>query len=266
MDRLALRNPFPGGLSYKIASTPSTQIEARALVQNSRLPGGLDFPSGSLIVAEEQSRGRGRFPERRWESEAGKNLLFTLFLDPSATTFEGEFPAALPLKIGAALCSAVAAYAGTDRLSPRLKWPNDLMLGDRKAAGILCEAGSNGVFAGVGLNCNQLDFPPELEVKATSLARELGREVERWALLEGFLEALVARLRDPDWRRKAEGLLWRRGEDLRFLPGSEGAEGRGGRGALFGRIEGIAEDGSLLFREEGASHARSFVSGELSLS
>jgi BirA family biotin operon repressor/biotin-[acetyl-CoA-carboxylase] ligase len=215
-----------------------------------------------VVAAEEQSAGRGRFPERKWVSESGKNLLCTVFLDPSAASLPG-----LPIRIGSALCAAADLYAkGLSGLSaPRscLKWPNDLMIGDRKAAGILCEAGSSGVFAGVGLNCNQVSFPSDLELGATSLARELGREVSRWALLELFLAELAAALGDENWRRSAEGRLWKRGETATFFPGRESSDQRSGRGALQGKLVGIDGEGSLLFRKKGAIVTRAYPAGEL---
>ena len=149
------------------------------------------------------------------------------------------------------------------RRPPRLKWPNDLMLADRKAGGILCEAGPEGVFAGIGLNCNQTLFPPDLEGGATSLVRELGLLVERWELLELFLEELARSLRDDQWRSRAQALLWRRGESDTFLPGLEGSAFSKAAQGLSGTIEGIDELGSLLFRVGGASHAQSFAAGEL---
>ncbi len=263
MEVIEIRNPFPGAKCYLVARAASTQDEAKRLAA-----GGL--PHGSLVAAEVQTAGRGRFPERRWESEAGKNLLFTLFLEPPAAALPG-----LPLRIGSALCAAVSDYAEGQGASfprpPRLKWPNDLMFGDRKAAGVLCEAGPLGVFAGIGLNCNQLAFPPALEAEASSLARELGREVGRWAILESFLRELRAELEGPDsvgeggWRTKAEALLWKKGDDAVFLPGSEvssaGSSPR--RGALEGTIEGLDQAGALLFRVHGEGFARAFVSGEL---
>jgi BirA family transcriptional regulator, biotin operon repressor / biotin---[acetyl-CoA-carboxylase] ligase len=259
MKSIPIRNPFPGALSFVVESTESTQAEARRLAENRSLPGRA-FPPGSLIAAEAQTAGRGRFPERRWESEAGKNLLFTIFLDFGALRQpEGKLLPGLPIRIGSALCEAVAAYVP----APRLKWPNDIMIGHRKAAGILCESGPSGIFAGIGLNCNQIVFPPGIDAGATSLARELGREVERWALLELFLEALAASLGDARWRQRADEWLWMKGETLRFLPGLEGSAERGGRGALVARLEGIDEEGSVLLTEVGAAVPRAYASGEL---
>ncbi len=259
MEPIEIRNPFPGARCLLLSSTESTQAEARLLAERGQADGS--FPPGSLVAAEAQTAGRGRYPERRWESEAGKNLLLTVFLAPESAGLAG-----LPLRIGCALCSATEAYSlvlgAAFARPPRLKWPNDLMFGDRKAGGILCEAGEAGVFAGIGLNCNQVAFPPGLEGGATSLAAESGARIDRWALLELFLEALRASLGDSGWLRIAEGALWRKGRPATFLPGSE-ARDKGGSGPLSGTIEGLEGDGSLLFKENGDEMARPYASGEL---
>jgi BirA family biotin operon repressor/biotin-[acetyl-CoA-carboxylase] ligase len=257
MEPIGIKNPFPGASTLLIERTESTQEEAKRLAAKG-------LPPGSLVAADAQSAGRGRFPERRWESETGKNLLFTIYLDVSAAALPG-----LPLRIGLALCAAVSGYAnllGARFPSPpRIKWPNDLFIGDRKAAGILCEAGPAGVFAGIGLNCNQNSFSRELADKTTSLAKELGREVSRWALLELFLEFLQRALSDPYWRKEVDKRLWRRGELLSFLPGTVGREPGREDGAIVGILEGIDESGSILVRREDEEKARAYPAGELTL-
>ena len=262
MERMEIASPFPGAEAFLADRASSTQEEAKRLAASG-------FAPGSLVAANEQSAGRGRFPERGWESEYGKNLLVTVYLCPRA----GRPRAALPIRVGLALCEAIEDYAskigGAFASPPRLKWPNDLMLGDRKAAGILCETGPAGVFAGVGLNCNQMRFPPLLEGKATSLAPELGREVDRWAILELFLARLSADLGaapasdddDGDWRRAAMERLWRRGEAVSFLPGMA-AKSRGVL-PLRGILEGLDEGGSVLIRAAGEEAARAYAAGEL---
>lgn len=257
MEAIPIRNPFPGAASYLVAKTDSTQDEARRLAALGRARGralGPAFPHGSLVAALEQSAGRGRFPDRSWESAAGKNLLFTLFLEPGTAALPG-----LPIRIGLALCAAASGYARAVGASfprpPRVKWPNDLMFGDKKAAGILCEASPSGLFAGIGLNCNQLSFPPSLGAGATSLAAELGVEVSLWPILELFLDELRAGMYSPIWRLRAEELLWKKGEDASFAPG------RGSR-ILRGIPTGIDDSGSLLFLENGQKEALSFAAGE----
>jgi len=261
MTSLPIANPFPGALSLLVPETLSTQDEARLLARRG-------FPEGSVLAAEHQSAGRGRGERRRWESEAGANLLFTLRLDG-----ERAREPALPLRVGAALCRAAAALAaemgrgfgaardtgaaGPD--GPRLKWPNDLLLGGRKAAGILCEAGAEGLFVGVGVNCNQRSFPACLAGRATSLALCLGGDINRWRLLELFLGELRLELGSEDWKSGVERLLWRRGELVRFVPG-----GPDSGPAMEGRLEGLDPGGALIIRPEGGPPA-AFAAGELLL-
>jgi BirA family transcriptional regulator, biotin operon repressor / biotin---[acetyl-CoA-carboxylase] ligase len=260
MEAIAIASPFPGARAFLVETTASTQDEAKRLAAEG-------YPPGSLVAANAQSAGRGRFPGRGWESERGKNLLFTLYLGPGAPS--ETLPPGLPIRIGLALREAVSLYAarlGREFGSPlKLKWPNDLMIGDRKVAGILCEAGSAGVFAGLGLNCNQERFPPALEGRATSLALELGREIGRWELLELFLERLAAGLApgqaEGAWLGVAEEALWRRGEAVAFLPGLAGRTA--GSAPLLGSLEGIDAEGSILIRAEGDAEARAYPAGEL---
>jgi BirA family biotin operon repressor/biotin-[acetyl-CoA-carboxylase] ligase len=251
MQSLPIANPFPGAGCFLVRETSSTQDEARRLAKRG-------FPAGSLVVAERQSAGRGRFPERRWQAEEGKNILFTLWLDPSCA-----FLPALPLRIGAALCRATLAEAarrgtGLDERDVRLKWPNDLLIRGRKAAGILCEAGGEGVFAGIGINCNQESFPRELETSVTSLAIEFGAELDRWAFLERFLGELKAELERPGWRAGVEELLWKRGERVSFVPGLPGD-----KRPVEGVLSGIDEEGSLVIATFEGGEPQSFADGEL---
>ena len=253
MEALAVSNPFPGAAAFVVAETESTMAEARGLAR-------LGFPPGSLVAAEFQSAGRGRFPDRRWISEPGESLLFTIRLDPDTAQL-----AALPLRVGAVLARAVVLYAiRYDRaLHARVlvKWPNDLMLGDRKAAGVLCERSAGGpeagVYVGVGVNCNQRSFPDSLPFRATSLAMELGETIERWVLLELFLDLLHQELHEPAWKNGVEERLWRRGELVRFRPGAAFGD------TVEALLEGIDDTGSLLLAASGWSGPRPFVSGEL---
>jgi BirA family biotin operon repressor/biotin-[acetyl-CoA-carboxylase] ligase len=119
-------------------------------------------PEGQVLVAEEQTAGRGRLG-RSWSSVPGASLTFSVLLRPAAV------PAArrgwLTLLAGVAVASAVRSVAGVDTV---LKWPNDVLVGDRKLAGILAEQSPDGsaVVIGTGLN---VATPPEIPVSATGL-------------------------------------------------------------------------------------------------
>lgn len=165
------------------ATTGSTNDDARALA----LQGS---PAGTVVIAEHQSAGRGR-EGRTWEAEAGQSLLLSVILRPGRHRVAG-IAAVTPLRVGIAVATAIQRCAG---LSPRLKWPNDVLAGDgRKLAGILCEAatGPDGAFvvAGIGVNVRQRQWPESLAGTATSLLEAAGRAPARPELAGFIIDAL----------------------------------------------------------------------------
>lgn len=146
----------------------------------------LSRPHGTLVVAEYQTRGRGRFG-RRWFSPPSANLLFSLVVCPEPPL---PRPALLTLAMGV---SIVAAVEKTTLARCRLKWPNDVLLNGKKLAGILTESGvwrKEKPFwvVGVGVNVNVTTFPKEISSTATSLQAELGEEISRPKLLAALLD------------------------------------------------------------------------------
>lgn len=149
-------------------------------------------PPGLVVVADHQRAGRGR-RGRTWTAPAGTSLLVSILLAPPARADDAHL---LTMAAALALRSAVSEVA---RVDAALKWPNDLVVGDRKLAGLLAEADAHAgtvrhVVVGIGCNVGWVNFPPELADSATSCAREAGREVDRAALLAALLRALAARL------------------------------------------------------------------------
>jgi BirA family biotin operon repressor/biotin-[acetyl-CoA-carboxylase] ligase len=149
-------------------------------------------PRGSVAVCHHQTAGKGRIG-RRWETPPGEALTFSVLLRPKL-----EPPKAQLCTLAAAVAMTRAIGECCPGLDPRIKWPNDLVLGQGKCCGILSEMGTAGsvldhVITGVGLNVNQLAFPPELEGKAVSLLGELRRAdpaaptLDRKTLLCSFL-------------------------------------------------------------------------------
>jgi BirA family biotin operon repressor/biotin-[acetyl-CoA-carboxylase] ligase len=133
----------------------------------------------ALVVAETQTKGRGRFG-RVWESRPG-GLYFSLLLFPDSER--------------KALCGLIALLAGlacvksVERncsLKSEIAWPNDVLVAHRKLAGFLCESKGQALIVGCGINVNQEGFPREL-TEATSLRILTGREYDRYALLASFL-------------------------------------------------------------------------------
>ena len=146
---------------------------------------------GLVVVADHQRAGRGR-RGRTWTAPAGSSLLVSVLLAPPGT----RDAQVLTMAAALALQAAISEVAGVDAA---VKWPNDLVVEDRKLAGLLAEADVRGgavqrVVVGIGCNVGRVDFPPELADTATSCAVEAGRDVDRGVLLDALLRFLAARL------------------------------------------------------------------------
>ena len=166
------------GHDYRyVESTPSTQLLVPA-----------DAPEGAIVVAGEQTEGRGRLG-RRWLAPAGTSLLCSLQLRPKVP---GE---RLPELTGVAAHACAEAIAALTGLEPELKFPNDVLVGGRKVAGVLAEAREGRVVLGIGVNVNLAEdaLPQEVDRPATSLLAETGRELDRAELLAELLERLERR-------------------------------------------------------------------------
>jgi BirA family biotin operon repressor/biotin-[acetyl-CoA-carboxylase] ligase len=217
-------------------------------------------PEGQVLVAEEQTAGRGRMG-RSWMSQPGTALTFSVLLRPTAIP-RGRV-GWLPLLTGVAVATAVREAAG---LAATLKWPNDVLIGDRKLAGILAEQSGDAIVIGVGLNVSTpgdaLPLAPG-GLRATSLLAE-GANVARDGLLIEALRQLercyLAFRADPDPARAGIGASYRAlcttlGRDVRVeLPGSR-------------LVEGVAEDvdaqGRLLVAERGGGAPAPVSAGDV---
>jgi BirA family transcriptional regulator, biotin operon repressor / biotin---[acetyl-CoA-carboxylase] ligase len=180
-----LRGSF--GRDYRhLESTPSTQL---------LIPP--DAPEGAVVVADEQTAGRGRLG-RRWLAPAGTSLLFSVQLRPQVDS------ARLPELTGVAAAACAEALEAVTDESAEVKHPNDLMIGGRKVGGILAEAREGRVVLGIGVNVNvaEDDLPTEVDHPATSLLVETGRQTDRTALLVEVLERLERRYRE--WQEAVE--------------------------------------------------------------
>lgn len=205
-----------------VVETPSTQDVLRHG----------DYPHGAVCVAEHQTAGRGR-SGRRWDDSPATALLFSVLLRPPVD-------APLPqLSLVAGLAVAAAIEPKT-RVPVLLKWPNDVLAGGRKVAGILLEASAGVVVCGIGINVNQeeRDLPPEPRTPATSLRLVAGRQLDRGAVLVAVLTELERRY--VEW--SAGGLVSLAGE-LEQRNALRGLRVR--VGALAGTAGTIAPDGRL---------------------
>jgi len=163
------------------SSIPSTQDEAHRL-------GAEGAPGGTVVLAEQQTAGRGR-QGRAWHSPAGAGVWMSVLLRPSARPEGGA------LAIRAGLATAAALAAAAPGVATRLRWPNDVVVADRKVGGVLCEARWSGeapawVAVGVGLNVRG-PLDPAVRDRAVALA-DVAPEVSRLALVAALVPRLSA--------------------------------------------------------------------------
>ncbi|OLC20653.1 MAG: biotin--[acetyl-CoA-carboxylase] ligase [Chloroflexi bacterium 13_1_40CM_68_21] len=230
--RSALELELGRAIEYH-ASLPSTQDRARELAGSGAPP--------LVVVAEEQTDGRGTHG-RSWLAPARAGLLASWLFRPAPAE-----PALFALLAGVAVARALDALGVT---GARLKWPNDVEVGQKKVAGALAHATTDGeggsLVLGIGVNVHQRrdDFPPDLRESATSLALA-GHTVDRLPLLVRLTSELdrVAdrsqrRAALDEWRRRATVL----GQQVEVL--------REGRTAARGIARDIAEDGALIVGDE----------------
>lgn len=194
-DLAALEAPLAGtvfaGKLHFSPVTGSTNTDALAAARSGA-------PHGSVYFADEQQAGRGR-GDHAWQSAAGQGLYVSVLLRLS---IEASVLPVIPLAAGLAAAEAIAI---TSSLNTDLRWPNDLLIGERKAGGILVESRSEGadvsfIVVGIGINVHQSEFDPDLATPATSLDMEAGRRVSRGALLVSLLKSLecgTSGLHDP---------------------------------------------------------------------
>ncbi|MBU1298398.1 MAG: biotin--[acetyl-CoA-carboxylase] ligase [Bacteroidetes bacterium] len=151
--------------------------------------------NGTLIITEHQTKGRGRF-NRTWESERGKNLTFTVILTQLENIFNGKESLAhlgmLPLFTAGAISKSIENVTG---LITECKWPNDILINNKKITGILTESSFSEkiltrIIIGIGVNVNQDIFSDEIKNHAASLKIFLGKSVNRIKLLAEMLQAL----------------------------------------------------------------------------
>jgi BirA family biotin operon repressor/biotin-[acetyl-CoA-carboxylase] ligase len=192
--------------------------------------------TGTVVAADHQSAGRGRLG-RAWVAPAGASLLTSVLLRPELPVERWH---ALVTTAGLAMAEAVEAATG---VVAGLKWPNDLLVGERKLAGVLAEAAGEALVIGIGVNVEWHDVPAELTEIATACNIEGGRAVDRRALLDEFLLRLAARLGDLDDARRAyEARLVTIGRTVRV---------ERPRGDLVGVARGVDDAGHLLLDVDG---------------
>lgn len=208
-------------------------------------------PEGAVVLAEEQSAGRGR-AGRTWHSERGAGIYVTLLLRPKLAPVQAPL---LTMMAGISAHTAVEAVTG---LAVDIKWPNDLMIRGKKAGGILTEMHAEPglvrfVVVGIGLNVNQERFAGDLAGLATSLRQETGKSQSRMELLVRLLREF-----ESDYNRfLREGIVsviqrfevvssYAHGKKVRVTNGAESYVGTTAGLGPEGLLQVEREDGRLV--------------------
>lgn len=165
MNADSLRGALPGRAIRFIQTVDSTMMAAAGQ------------PIGTVIIADEQTAGLGRHGHS-WHSEAGRGIYCSVVLKPVPL---------LTLALGLATAEAITRSTG---IGCDLRWPNDVMVGGRKAAGILVQLVNGSAIGGIGINVNHTVFPAQLAPEATSLRLQAGREFSREDILLALLPAV----------------------------------------------------------------------------
>lgn len=217
LEEFASRTGFALGFFDELASTNDEARDAR-------------YMNGAVVIAERQSRGRGQ-RGNSWSSAEGMNLTFSAVLCPAGLRAESQF------YLSKAVALSVSDTVDSFGIESRIKWPNDIYVGDGKVAGILIENDLMGAcisrsIAGIGLNVNQTAFDPALP-NPTSLALQKGAEFDRSEVFErfyGFLTVRCRQLDGGDYGKLDEDYiarLYRFGERHPFVDGLTGERFRG---------------------------------------
>ena len=216
---------------------------------------------GAVVFAESQTKGRGRLG-RKWVSPARKGLWFSILLRPNLRPVETT---KLTVAAATGVRRAIEKHTG---LKPVIKWPNDILLGEKKVAGILMEMSAEldrvkYIILGIGVdvNLNTGDFPPELRKIATSIKAEAGKAISRSELAVAILREL-----DHDYQRITQGQFaavadeW---EEHGITIGRNVVINAGDRQSR-GRAESLDDDGALLLRTV-HGHLERIVGGDVTL-
>ncbi|MBA7470642.1 Bifunctional ligase/repressor BirA [subsurface metagenome] len=210
---------------------------------------------GTVIIADEQTAGRGRI-KRVWLSPKG-SVALSIILYPSVVN--------LPSLIMLASLAVVHSIEAVTGLKPQVKWPNDVLVNDKKVCGILIESSVRGnivdyAIIGIGVNVNlRLSGFPEIQSTATSLSAELGRDAPRLRIIRQLLvevERLYLAL-------QAGGSIYEEWQDNLVTLGRR-VRVKSGKTIYEGVAESVTKDGSLLLRHSNGNLSK-IVAGDATL-
>jgi BirA family biotin operon repressor/biotin-[acetyl-CoA-carboxylase] ligase len=218
-------------------------------------------PAGAVFLAEAQSRGKGRMG-RTWISPPGVNLYISVLFRPQFS------PQQAPMMTLMAAVAAAEAIVEATGLPIRIKWPNDILIDGKKAAGILTEMNAEQdrihyLVVGLGINVNMQrdDLPLDFRDKGTSLKEEAGHRVDRVSLLCRFLKALEVNYEILE--REGSAAIVRRWESASGLKGKRIAVNTP-TDRILGTMDGLSTEGALIVRLPDG-HSREVFAGDVEL-
>ncbi|AUB56923.1 MULTISPECIES: biotin--[acetyl-CoA-carboxylase] ligase [Methanobacterium] len=248
--QLNLTTKYIGQEIYHYSEVDSTNNVAKELAEKGAV-------EGTIVIAESQRRGKGR-RGKKWLSPSG-GVWMTIILRPDIPTSQAPL---LTLLTGVAVAETLTHECGLD---VGIKWPNDILIGDKKVCGILTEAiarkgGLDYVVVGIGidLNVDVDEFPPDLRKGATSLKNELEKEIPGEKLVQNFLLNF-----ENLYQNFKEGQLSEILNQWRSLSTTIGStvEVKKRGGTIRGEAVGITRDGILILEMDDGS-LRKIISGE----
>jgi BirA family biotin operon repressor/biotin-[acetyl-CoA-carboxylase] ligase len=250
-----LKTKWMGKTLHYFEKIDSTNIKAYELaLQGAR--------EGEVLVAESQTKGRGRLG-RQWLSPPSKNLCLSIILRPNIPPHQASL---VTLMAAVATAGAIQKFSG---LHPKIKWPNDILIGGRKIAGLLNEIHSemdriHFVILGIGVNLNMDEsmFPKDIRSVATSLNREMGQTVSRKVFLKALLEELETWY--ETFLEKGGSVILDAWKDWAQIEGKQVKVTSFGV-ALTGKSIGVDSDGALILETETGEKKR-VVAGDVEYS
>ena len=216
---------------------------------------------GTVVVADTQTAGRGR-RGRSWSSPPGMGLFFTILLKPEID------PSNAPMLTLVKAMAVVKGIQQTTGLQPQIKWPNDIVINNKKICGILTEMSAEPdmihyVVTGVGINVNQTEFAPGIKDRATSLILEKGEKVNRSKLVARVMHYFEKNYEvfEESWdlrklKEKYNALLINYGQEVRVLDPKEPYDGI---------AHGINEKGELIVERKSDGQTMLVYAGEVSV-
>ena len=227
-----------------LESVSSTMDAARELIPQKP-------EDGTAVYADYQEQGRGRVQGRRWVGQKGESLLVTFLFKTESITFPIS---SFPLYAGYVTAECLKKLYG---IKCQVKWPNDVLVNGAKISGIYCECIDSYISCGIGINLLQEQFDPSYRRKACSVKMLTGESPDREQLLKEMIEQFILNLKNIEWIKDFQNILYKNGEILTVL------DGLADSGTIVkGTLIGIGSYGQMLLKQSDGT-VKEIFTGEI---